>query len=69
MCVSPPVCPACGDAHARPLIDVTSALLGVLTRVPRSNDRLLERQLTDAIERCHQELAIAQHITQEDHQP
>jgi hypothetical protein len=52
-------CPACGDSFA-PLTEACSDLLGVLSRVPAQDDAALEQQLTDAIERCHIQLAIAQ---------
>jgi hypothetical protein len=55
-------CPACGDSVA-PLTDACSDLLGVLSRVPAQDDAALEQQLTDAIERCHIQLAIAQLCT------
>jgi hypothetical protein len=55
-------CPACGDSVV-PLTEACSDLLGVLSRVPSQDDAALERQLTDAIERCHIQLAIAQLCT------
>jgi hypothetical protein len=50
-------CPAC-----QPIAAALSELLALLPRVPTCDDAQLERQLTAAIERCHIELASAQHL-------